>query len=513
MRRTLILLLAVALAACAPVDQGEIIPTRTPLPPPSATPIPDTPTPTGTPVPTMTPTPAPPPTATPEAGLSYRGPWLVFAAQGRAGGASQQSIFAVNADGTGLTRLVDGRASGLSPSPASARLAYVGDEAAAPGGLALKLVQLPGGQVQTAAGLLPPGFPPASSLATGDDAWQVLQAVQSQEPRWSADADHIVYVGAADGPTADVYLFNLFTWTAVRLSDEAGQAVNPRWSPDERVVAYGVKRDLQSGPAERVDEVRLAWANGSGDRPLYTPSGAGERLYGWPEYNVALVSSYRPECGYVDLRAVNVDSTAERVLWSGPYGQAAFDPASGAILVAAAEPPAGCEVAPPATAGLYLFTGADDPPAPVGGDSAAPVQSIRWSAGEGAFIVTAGEFGGRPQSVLRLTPQGEVSPSAEAPHLQAAASPAGDRVAWYSSGASGEPGLWLAAPGDLPQPIFSDAVQYVTWSPDGQSLFFFRPPGAAGPAAYVARRPTFRPAPLLDGVTVSAPAVWVRRPR
>lgn len=518
-RRQLVLLILIAaiVAACAPAELGEIIPTRTPLPPPTDTPPPPTVTPTTTPIPTLTPTPRPQPTATPEAALTLRGPWLVFQAIRQADPARPHGLFAVNADGSALTQLVEDDVVGFAGqdavSPASARVAYVAAtrEAGLIRELALKIVRLPGGQAYEAASLLPPGYEPPGPGEAEDDVRLALQAVEMQTPRWASDADHVAFVAMREGPTADVYLHDLFTRNTVRLSTEPGQAVDPNWSPDGRFIVYGVRHaGAEQATASMVDELRLAWTNGSGDRQIYAPTRDGERFYGWLTYNVVLVASYVRDCGYTQLRAIDVDSMVERVLWPGFFRQAAFDPASGVVLLDAGALNPACE-AEDAPAGLHVV-GVELPPQAVGEGTAGPVQAIRWAETQGAFTVTLGEFGQPPSGTLRVTPAGEAARLERPPGLRALNSPDGLLMAWYGDGSAGQSGLWVGPRDGLPEPIYDQSVSSASWSPDSQALFFLRPAGSSDRLAYVARSPAFAPVPLTEGLEVRGMA-WVYRPR
>src|SRR5690606_17712371 len=200
---------------------------------------------------------------------------------------------AANADGTGLTHLSDDVVQAFAgqdaASPVAARVAYTAltDD----GGLVLRQVRLPNGPAITAASLVPPGYEPPASRAEDETRWQAYEVSRSKPPRWAPDGDHLAYVGLAEGPDADVYLYSLFTGVSVRLSDEPGHAIEPQWAPDGRFIVYGVRHDPNAGSTVLVDEVWVAWTNGTGDKPLYTPSGAGERLFGWLEYDTVLVAS------------------------------------------------------------------------------------------------------------------------------------------------------------------------------------------------------------------------------
>lgn len=524
---TLLALVVLALAACAPPDPGEIIPTRTPLPPPTDTPIPPTVTPTTTPIPTLTPTPRPQPSPTPEMSLAPGGPWLVFSAMPDPARTGRFGLFAVNADGTGLTHLSDdvvqAFAGQQAASPASSRVAYTALATGTEAGegvseLLLRLARLPGGQVTTAARLTPPGYTPPASRAEDEARWQAYEVSRSQAPIWASDADHIAYVGFNEGPTADVYLYNLFTGTTVRLSSEAGQAVNPLWSPDGRFIAYGVQHNPEPRSTGLVDEVRVAWTNGTGDELLYPPAESGERLFGWLEYDTVLVASSAAGCAYERLRAVEVDSGAEFMLWPGHFRQAVFDPATGAVLLEAGALSSPCEgdVSGVPAGGIYLIPLEGEPRAVLGEEAvqpADPVQTLRWAESQGAFVATFGGFGALPSAVLSITPGGDVTEPQRPPGVRSVVSPDGEWMAWHADGSTGERGLWVGPRGDLPQPVFAEPVQSVTWAPDGRTLFFFRPPGGHGPDLYVAHGPSFRPEPLVEDVLIVREPAWVHRPR
>lgn len=481
----------------------------------------DTPGPEPSPIASLTPTPAPTPTATPDVPLSAGGPWLVFSAAARPSRDEWSfGLYAVNPDGTGLTQLVGqpvlpfyGAEQAVSPQGRQFAFITSSDPFGA-GELVLNILTLPGGEIRPVAALTPEGY--TAGRRDSEPAFtQAMASIEQQTAAWNPRGTHLAFLSAHEGPSADLYLYGLYTRQVTRLSDEPGQAVAPVWSPDGKYLAFGVVDEFGVRRRSHVDEIWVAWTGGGGTRPLIelTVDAAegglfNETIVGWSGPQTLVVAAWDdaapPACGRTRLREVDVLTGERRALWQGTFQHAALDAGSGAILVVASNAVPGCA----GESGLFLLRPRRTAEATRIGDLPGPAQSAVWSAAQGAFTVAIGEYGQPTTQLLTVSLTGEISAETVAPGLYLSRSPGGDLTAWYGSQPEEVAGLWVGPTGGLPEPVFGGPVSAVTWSPDGQSLFFFRPPGVSGYSVYVARQPGFIPVPLTEHMLPGS-FVWV----
>ena len=104
---------------------------------------------------------------------------------------------------------------------------------------------------------------------------------------------------------------------------------------------------------------------------------------------------------------------------------------------------------------------------------------------------------------IAVQPDGKTMQLENFPRVIPVAAPGGQVWAW--SGTEAEPGLWV---GRLDEPqwhVFDANANGLSWSPDGQSLFFF------SDGLYVARAPDFIPSLVSDALRPAGEdsLVWV----
>ena len=472
-------------AGTSPALPGETsLPTQT-LPRPSDTPSPILATPTHTSLPSL-----------PEAPLSTIGPWWIFAAgpEIEPGG-----IWGLNADGTGLTQLFDRPFYPVVPlqalvSPSGDRLAVISAKDSQLRGLTLDLIEIPGGQVSE--------ISPLSSSATElepstDPAMRPPEALvaitQESSLAWSPDGRMLAFMGAFEGPSADLYLYDLETAQISRLTDGPSEGIRPVWSPDgEFILHYGV-RTLGSGAGIDMVGVWAARADGSEILELYDPSDSSDEiLVGWLNDRAAVV--YTVSVGLsanLNLRSVNIETGQETLLWAQPFNQVSSDPDSGNFLILVDEVAANQDT--DLEAGVYLVR-PDGTSLPILRE--VPLQGA-WSAETGLFLVRT-EFG-----LVAISPGGDWKQLHDFSDNLPVANPVTRELAWY-----GMEGLWvgnLISSLDLPQPqqIFDKPVTHVSWSPQGEGLYFFGDQGL-----YFVDRDDLRPILVVAGLR-SHNSAWV----
>lgn len=149
---------------------------------------------------------------------------------------------------------------------------------------------------------------------------------------WSPEGRYLAFVGAIDGPSSDLYLFDTLTLTVKRLSSGPNQAISPFWSLDGKWIVHN---ELVSAIGGQIKAVWAAKADGSELIWLYDPHGIP-----------VLVGFITPTTYYVFdktmggnffLRLIDLDqgSVVNIYDFSAAGGDVlayAFDPESGAIV-------------------------------------------------------------------------------------------------------------------------------------------------------------------------------------
>lgn len=174
----------------------------------------------------------------PEAPLSQKGPWTVFLAK--------DGIWALNQDGSGLTHLVDEIV--VAPSELSAGingsyLAFMtASDAFTLQDLTLKMLKLPEGTVETITPIIAPENEPGDSPEICDPKHEAARAVTIYNGlAWSPNGTKLAFIGAMDGPTADLYVYTPEDGSITRLTDGPSQAYSVNWSRSgEHIVHFGV---------------------------------------------------------------------------------------------------------------------------------------------------------------------------------------------------------------------------------------------------------------------------------
>lgn len=156
-------------------------------------------------------------------------------------------------------------------------------------------------------------------------------------PRWSPDGRYLAFVGAIDGPSADVYVYDAQTDQVRRLTDGPDQAALMGWSPDSRWIIHAAASsymladggDIGGFPADAV------WAvapDGTALRRLYEP-GRVDLILGWLSDTVFLVEEWS---GYIflhDLRSVDLDTGAEQMHYLGKFYNSVLAPGPEIVVV------------------------------------------------------------------------------------------------------------------------------------------------------------------------------------
>ena len=267
----------------------------------SATPVPTkTIPPTSTAAATAT-IPAPPPTATqsfpPGLSTMYAG---------------AEGIWISKPDGTSLTKLTDLGIDGIDlrrvRSSNGDRLALTvqTDE-----GLDLVEVLIPRGETRTIAHLYSITEEELIANPTSERAFTAYAIRDYDNVAWQPGGRYLAFVGAMDGPTSDLYLYDTESGEIKRLTDGDVQAVFPTWSWDgEFILLYGVSWRGPFGGAilghDHLDEVVSVQVPTGQGFLLPVPKSIAFNFGGWQDERHFLTYDSDETCTSQNLRSVDV---------------------------------------------------------------------------------------------------------------------------------------------------------------------------------------------------------------
>ena len=445
------LVVAASLGCSSQTEQTDTLSPPSEHQPPTTSPtnIPDQPAP---PAPDELPSISP----APEGSLSSQGPWFVFSGPG--------SLWALNADGSGLTQIADevvkwnrDWTSGVSPS--GGHVAYISGQDDFYN-LALNIYSFQSDESRLITPLVSPELEPDP-----DVTFERVEAIESiayfDSLAWSPDGSQLAFIGALDGLSSDLYIYLLADGSIIRLTDGPSQAYQLSWSPDgKNILHYGVET-FGTGAGYALTGTYAARADDSGIITLSGPFSGDEIVVGWLDARSAVVYSWSPSCEVHDLHSLNIETSAETMLFAGPFRDAVMEPASGSIIVLVSESSDFC--AQDAGQGLHLI--------PRGGSPFHLLKDkpsgVLWSPDAGQFFART-EFG-----VVAVSTAGDWVPLETLTGKYPAANPLDKSLAWYG----GDSGLWLSPfqvtpDGPQPQQVFDQRVLFASWDPSGQYLLF-----------------------------------------
>jgi dipeptidyl aminopeptidase/acylaminoacyl peptidase len=381
-------------------------------------------------------------------------------------------MVAMNPDGTGLTAL-----NILSRVWSTTRwvAARTYSDFFSPKDVSIRIIRLPTREPVRTIRLLSKDL--ATQVEENEDwdpnlAPDVYQAVLTDRPtmRWSPDGRYLAFIAAKDGPSADLYVYDMQTDQVSRLTDGPNQAVLMDWSLDGKWIIHMEATDFFTGEGGFAWHIspKAVWAasvDGSEVKKLYDVEGDVEVLMGWRAPSVFVVLSSHGSSPPSGLRSVDVNSGRIFTLDNRDITRVAADWKTGTVAyVVEHVGPEGVEmglflIQPGWATSIRLDTGGWGLP-----------HWVEWFPETGLFYA---DF---PRGTIIFTSSGEVLERIEAECIPFP-SPDGQWLAFgrwecpYDS--ESQDGLRLyTTDGEFVRQLSTERVSRPIWKPDSTGIFF-----------------------------------------
>lgn len=312
----------------------------------------ETTTPSATPVPTVTKPPTPivtvTTTVTSTVPVPTTDPSIPVGLYTMYGG--PEGIWLSEPNGRSLTKLtdlgIDQTDLHRARSPHGDRMALIvqTDE-----GLDLVEVMIPNGETKTIAHLYSITNDELTANPTSARAFTAYAIRDYDNVAWQPGGRYLAFMGAMDGPTSDLYLYDTESGEIRRLTDGRSQAVFPTWSWDGKyILLYGVSwRGPFGGAILGHDHIDGVFSVQVDTRKVFTlpaPKSVALNFVGWQDERHYIIYDSDETCYSQNLRSVDVvTGEATPLMNASFYYEIAYSAQYEAFLFAGA---AGCPNSP-----------------------------------------------------------------------------------------------------------------------------------------------------------------------
>jgi hypothetical protein len=398
----------------------------------------------------------PPTTAAPNPHLSISpdlnasGPWLLID--------TAQGLWATNSDGSGLSQFTDADYWNYDPTtsiqPGGHLVAFISPADYDFHHNSLNLLSLPDGKITKITDLTSPQTETYADLMPGDNGFEGLRAMREQQSlAWSPDGKLLAFVGLMDGPSADIYTYDVVTGTIQRISQDPDQEYWPSWSPDGSTLMFFSTQAFGTGAGFNTTGVWAASGPGMTVKALYYPQGGNEEMNGWLDNTTAVLDTWTPQSGSGNLRLYDVVTGTKSVLSSDAINGAAAESGNQTVIF-------------DDSSGLYLLTADNRTPTLLRKDPITRILPLE--PGDAYFTVALPDGSLATYGVDPVAYQ--VSPIATSSG-NLAVTMYGIIWGWTSSDAS-QPGAWITGPGVEIGQIYKSSAILPAWDQHNNLLFF-----------------------------------------
>jgi hypothetical protein len=423
--------------------------------------------------------------ATPE-GLTAVGPWWLIS--------TEHGHWGLNVDGSGLTKLAEDGfygPRGMLPviAPSGGLVAYISArDLNSMHGFTLHLLRLPSGDGRSITELS--ARYDDLVMQPGEPEFEAVRAiVDLPSVAWSPSADRLAFMGVIEGPTSDLYLYEMQDGSITQLTDGPSQGIRPSWSLDGLQIVHQGVTTLGTGAGYGMAGIWSAAADGTSIQSLYPiPAVSGdEEVLGWIGPTTFVVQSWNAGCGPNNLRTYDLESGAVEMLWTGAFDQVALDEASGSVLMAVRDYGDFCE--PQGGEGTYLIKPGVAPEL----ISVARADWMSWVPQRQSYLALL------DGDLVAVTLDGSTTPMPAPVETLPTVSPDGALWAFRATEFfNDKQGLWVGNYGEAAPQMHSEDVFEIHWG-SANSLIF-----RSGGQLLVSVGPDFSSTPVDLGVELGA---------
>lgn len=407
------------------------------------------------------------------ASLNSAGPYIDYGGTG--------GIWISNPDGSFLTKITD-LDIGIHDlrrliSPQGDRLAAI---IANDKGLDLVEVKIPGGETKTIAHLFNITPDELSSDPVGAKAFTTYAIRDYDNIAWQpGEGNLLAFMGAINGATSDLYVYNPESGEITQLTDGPSQGVFPNWSPDGKyILHYGVSwKGPFGGAIVGHDHLDGVWAVRVADEKvitLPTPKSVSLNFVGWQDEGHYITYDQDETCSAKNLRSVNVETgKATHLADLSFYSYIDLSPENGNLLFSGAP---GCSDSP--GEGIFLLPSGQTTPTKLADKRA---WEIRWMPESKVFFAY-------PEALFSSDGSTRYDPPVYDKSFQPAVSQKGYQAWEVIENQQGR--VEVKVPGADWQKILDGSVEQLTWDPfNGETLLIVLKDGSLYAASY----PDFTP--------------------
>jgi hypothetical protein len=328
---------------------------------------------------------------------------------------SQQTLYRIAVDGSGWDTMLLPMGgyitdSDWSVSPDGHWLVYYTGSAGDPNhpnspfDLAIHLLNLQTGRTLEVTKLLSPDFPDNFSKLAGllsssdvptlvlpgenlsENQWWIFKAgIYSKE--WSPDSRRLAFAGEMDGPSSDLYLYDVEKMSIQRLTDGYGHIQWIRFSPDGKWIAHRSTNYEGEGVIDR--DIYAVSLDGSIVRNL---TSLGKVFSDWIAPDHALILDYPTSVGLEDLQEIRLSDGQTNNLWKDNLNSFAYDPVSGTMAISQEYSESDLYAVTPIPHGIFLTNlRTNSQPRLLPGISADSYDLFYWNAQKFRFIALGNE--------------------------------------------------------------------------------------------------------------------------